>query len=335
MKPKFIIGIAIGIILLFLCTGLRQEKKYISSQVNHALLQSIDIDYQERHYKELKYSAGRPLGHKMKSVRIQGKDSIETIIFNDSLEEHVVKQLTNQYILSKINPIKPSNFNNIFKKELKELGITGKTGIIYFQENEAISSETDFSSIKDTVQTERVILDIKGTISILGWVSYDLSTYLKQATPMMYIAFFLILVLIIYFVFTIFHLSRNKFISHVSSISTIKKEKNENGIICPLHIDSEKMQVFIGNHILKTTPTTYTIFCLLAENPNTFVSRQNITDALWENTDAEDYSIKNRVDQNIHNLRSELKAFPEYQIISGRNKGFKLVTPEASEIPGT
>ena len=69
---------------------------------------------------------------------------------------------------------------------------------------------------------------------------------------------------------------------------------------------------------------TFAVFQLLTEAPDTFVTRQQIENTLWEKSEGME-GLDNRINQTISTLRNDLKAFPEYQIINERGKGYKLI----------
>ena len=103
-----------------------------------------------------------------------------------------------------------------------------------------------------------------------------------------------------------------------------------------ISIDSNKQLAYIDGKLLATTSMTFNIFQLLAENMETFVTRQQLERVLWENSEKEDAPvIGNRLHQNVSKLRKALKDFPQYEIIGGKGKGYKLTqTTTEDEMPG-
>lgn len=70
---------------------------------------------------------------------------------------------------------------------------------------------------------------------------------------------------------------------------------------------------------------TFSIFLLLSENIEKPITRQLIEQELWENADKETEAVVgNRLHQNISKLRKALKDFPQYEIVGGKGKGYKL-----------
>jgi DNA-binding winged helix-turn-helix (wHTH) protein len=99
-----------------------------------------------------------------------------------------------------------------------------------------------------------------------------------------------------------------------------------------IRIDKNHKQAYIDGRLLQTTPMTFSIFQLLAENMEVPITRQQLEQELWENPEKEtDSAIGNRLHQNISKLRKALKDFPQYGIEGGKGKGYKLtLTPTAN-----
>ena len=92
-----------------------------------------------------------------------------------------------------------------------------------------------------------------------------------------------------------------------------------------IRIDKKNRTAYIDGKILPTTPMTFSIFLLLSENIEKPITRQLIEQELWENADKETEAVVgNRLHQNISKLRKALKDFPQYEIVGGKGKGYKL-----------
>ena len=124
--------IALGwIVFILLCyVAFKDEKTNVLITMKDSLREAINIDYQERLNKILIHY--RPLGRKVKGVQIEYGDSLEIIYFEDSTHESLATQLANQYVMTRIIPVNPDNFNKIFQEEWEKNGVSAaKTGIIY------------------------------------------------------------------------------------------------------------------------------------------------------------------------------------------------------------
>ena len=297
----------------------------IKPLINQTLQKSIITDYEKRtEYKRKSFSGSQPR-KKYKQANIQTENGIESVEFKDSLEIHDAIRMTEQYALLKSNPLKPHDFNLIFQEELKKGDIEGKTGVIYYYDNEARSSEEDFWKFKDAILSEKVFIDAKETAAVQAWVSCTLITYLKHIPPFAYISFFISILIGIYLLY--FLLLKKKTEKDEDNFQT--KER--------ISIDIEKKEICLDGKILLTTSMPFTVFQLLAEKPDTFVSRTTIEQTLWKNSEKEDASaVGNRINQVISTLRNDLKEFPQFQIIYERGKGYKLtITPEEHKTPET
>ena len=293
--------------------------------INIALRQSIVSDFEKRTSYERKSFSGNTKGKKYKRANIQTENGIESVEFKDSLEIHDAIRMTEQYALLKSNPIRPNDFNLIFQDELKKGNLKGKTGVIYYYDNEARSSEEDFWKFKDAILSEKVFIDAKETAAVQVWVSCTLITYLKHIPPFAYISFFISILIGIYLLYFL--------------LLKKKREKDEDNFQTKerISIDIENKEICLDGKILRTTSMPFTVFQLLAEKPDTFVSRTTIEQTLWKNSEKEDANaVGNRINQVISTLRNDLKEFPQFHVIYERGRGYKLsITPEESETPET
>jgi DNA-binding winged helix-turn-helix (wHTH) protein len=340
-----LITIGIVIILFIKKTG----KENIRPIVEETLSQAIDIDYYRRANKTYQHSKGKGLGRKMKGLKIDMGNGPETIEFEDSIEEERGIQLVNQYMFTKINPLQPHDFNEVFQQELKKRGVNGKTGVIYYHEDIAHSSEENLEIIASAIQSNKTFIDIKETAAVKAWVDCDVFTCLRHGSPVALGALTLNAVLLILSVV---------FMARRSSRSPYQVMEQPIHIIIPangnstdesashhaeesplltftekgIRIDKNHKQAYIDGRLLQTTPMTFSIFQLLAENMEVPITRQQLEQELWENPEKEtDSAIGNRLHQNISKLRKALKDFPQYGIEGGKGKGYKLtLTPTAN-----
>ena len=136
--------IALGwIVFILLCyVAFKDEKTNVLITMKDSLREAINIDYQERLNKILIHY--RPLGRKVKGVQIEYGDSLEIIYFEDSTHESLATQLANQYVMTRIIPVNPDNFNKIFQEEWEKNGVSAaKTGIIYRYNKKKVFSDND------------------------------------------------------------------------------------------------------------------------------------------------------------------------------------------------
>ena len=133
-----------------------------------SLREAINIDYQERLNKILIHY--RPLGRKVKGVQIEYGDSLEIIYFEDSTHESLATQLANQYVMTRIIPVNPDNFNKIFQEEWEKNGVSAaKTGIIYRYNKKKVFSDNDSISFQKALVTPVQAIDAKRTAGVQAW----------------------------------------------------------------------------------------------------------------------------------------------------------------------
>lgn len=317
-------------------------KENIRPIVENALSQTIDTDYYRRIYQDFRYEKGKGVGRKIKGVQIQTGEGLENILFEDSIEEERGLQLVNQYMFTKINPLKPHDFNLIFQEELAQRGVTGKTGAIYYYENIAHSSEENLEIISSAIQSDKTFIDAKKTAAVKVWVECNLFTTLRHSSPLPIGLLALNAVILIIYIALITrkrHRQKTQEFHRTPYITITANEKQTTdpevlpSIEIPIlsvaekgiRIDKKNRTAYIDGKILPTTPMTFSIFLLLSENIEKPITRQQIEQELWENADKETEAVVgNRLHQNISKLRKALKDFPQYEIVGGKGKGYKL-----------
>lgn len=163
----------------FLVINFQQGKYNIQSKMTQAIQESINKDYYKRLFQDNVHTP-KSLGRKLKGIKITIGGNVEQIFFKDSINEQIAHQLAEQYMLAQFTPVIPNDFNAIFKEELKQKGITDKTGIIYRHNNIPQYSDNDSISPSSALRTHIKMLDLKNTISVQGWVDYSWKTLLKH-----------------------------------------------------------------------------------------------------------------------------------------------------------
>ena len=353
IKDCIILGALLIVGTIICLFAQKTGKENIRPIVEETLFQTIDIDYYRRVHNTYQQKSGKGLGRKMKSIKLQTGDGPETIEFKDSIEEERGIQLVNQYMFTKFNPLQPHDFNEVFQQELIKRGVNGKTGVIYYHEDIAHSSEENLEIIASAIQSSKTFIDAKKTAAVKAWVDCDLLTCLRHGSLGALGALVLnVVLLILYIVFMARRSSRSPYqvmeqpvhiIIPANGNSTDESASRENDSpLLPftekgIRIDKNLKQAYIDGRLLQTTPMTFSIFQLLAENMEVPITRQQLEQELWENPEKEtDSAIGNRLHQNISKLRKALKDFPQYGIEGGKGKGYKLtLTPTASETEET
>ena len=190
--------IALGwIVFILLCyVAFKDEKTNVLITMKDSLREAINIDYQERLNKILIHY--RPLGRKVKGVQIEYGDSLEIIYFEDSTHESLATQLANQYVMTRIIPVNPDNFNKIFQEEWEKNGVSAaKTGIIYRYNKKKVFSDNDSISFQKALVTPVQAIDAKRTAGVQAWAMIHWTEIVKHTTPKVLwsiIAYFIVLI---------------------------------------------------------------------------------------------------------------------------------------------
>ena len=297
IRLKDIIILSILLIASIACTFFAHQKgrENIYPLVEKALSQTIDTDYYRRMRKDFSHKSGKGLGRKLKGIKIQTENGIENIEFKDSIEEERAYQLVNQYMGTIFNPLQPHDFNEIFQQELSSRNVDGKTGIIYYHGDVAHSSEQDLTIIPSAIQSEKVFIDIKETAAVKAWVNCSFFTCLRHSSLIALAVIALaILMFFLYLVLTIKktcqQMRQSPTIPYIITIENKAHEPEQEAAVPEkgISIDSNKQLAYIDGKLLATTSMTFNIFQLLAENMETFVTRQQLEKVLWENSEKEE-----------------------------------------------
>ncbi|WP_455673167.1 winged helix-turn-helix domain-containing protein [Phocaeicola sp.] len=299
------------IVFILLCYfSFKEEKENILATMKENLHETVSIDYQERLNKVL--VGYRPLGRKLKGVQIECESGIETIFFKDSTYESLATRLANQYVMAKVIPVNPDEFNEIFKKEWeKNGGSATKTGIIYCHNKKKIFSGNDSISFQSALVTPIQTIDAKKTIGVQAWAIIHWIEIVKHTTQKVLwsiIAYFIVLLWI--------------------SLSFLVKQQKKDVPTSQDYIQLGKMilklestKLYIDNQSCPIAPIDFNLLVLFVNAPDYFLTKEDIKNAFWPTDDKPD----NKIHNHISTLKSSLKGFPEYQIMTEQKKGYRLV----------
>lgn len=315
--------IALGwIVFILLCyVAFKDEKTNVLITMKDSLREAINIDYQERLNKILIHY--RPLGRKVKGVQIEYGDSLEIIYFEDSTHESLATQLANLYVMTRIIPVNPDNFNKIFQEEWEKNGVSAaKTGIIYRYNKKKVFSDNDSISFQKALVTPVQAIDAKRTAGVQAWAMIHWTEIVKHTTPKVLwsiIAYFIVLIWV--------------------SLSFLKKPQeketpaNPDCIPCeeipdnPDYIQLGKMtlkleskKLYIGDRLCHIAPADFNLLELFIKTPKHLLTKEDIKNAFWP----KDNNPENKIYSHISTLKSSLKDFPEYQIVTEKG-GYRLV----------
>ena len=303
--------IALGwIVFILLCyVAFKDEKANALITMKDSLREAINIDYQERLNKIL--VSYRPLGRKVKGVQIEYGDSLEIIYFEDSTHESLATQLANQYVMTRIIPVNPDNFNKIFQEEWEKNGVSAaKTGIIYRYNKKKVFSDNDSISFQKALVTPVQAIDAKRTAGVQAWAMIHWTEIVKHTTPKVLwsiIAYFIVLIWV--------------------SLSFLKKPQEKETPANPDYIQLGKMtlkleskKLYIGDRLCHIAPADFNLLKLFIKAPKHLLTKEDIKNAFWP----KDNNPENKIYSHISTLKSSLKDFPEYQIVTEKG-GYRLV----------
>lgn len=301
------------IVLILLChLSFKEGKESIVASMKDILHETVNIDYQERLNKVLIHH--RPLGRKVKGIQIEYEGSMESISFEDSTNESLATQLANQYVMAKVIPVNPDAFNELFKKEWERNGVPAtKTGIIYCHNKKKVFSGNDSVSFQSALLTPIQTIDAKRTTNVQAWAMIHWTEIVRHTTPKILwsiIAYFIVLLWV--------------------SLSSLKKPQEKEipaSRDCiqfgKMTLKPESKKLYINDQPCPIAPADFNLLVLFLNAPEYLLTKEDIKNALWPKEDKPD----NKIYTHIATLKSSLKDFPEYQIMTEYKKGYRLVIP--------
>lgn len=305
------------IVFILLCyTTFKDEKANVLKKMKDSLQETTNIDYQERLNKIL--ISYRPLGRKIKGIQIKCADSIETIYFEDSTHESLAIQLANQYVMAQTNSVKPDHFNKIFRKEWEKNGIfAAKTGIIYCHNKKKVFSDNDSISFQSALVTPVQMIDARQTASVQAWAMIHWTEIVKHTVPKVLwsiIAYFIVLL----------------WVSLSFLKKPLKKDIPESHLpkqFGKMTLKLESKKLYINDQPCPIAPTDFKLLALFINAPEHFLTKEDIKNVLWPKEDKPD----NKIHCHISTLKSSIKNFPKYQIITEPGKGYRLILSQTNE----
>lgn len=316
MRNKLFILLLILISTSCFITLLRatfQQGEYnIQQHMKYALQETITKDYYKRFFQK-SIHIPEPLRRKVKGIKAATEKGNENIIFKDSIDELIAMQLVNQYMLEKITPIVPNDFNMIYKEELAKQGLTDKTGIIYRHNGIPQYSDNDSISPHSALCTHIKMLDIKNTVSVQGWIDYSWKTLLKHTNTKN-----LWIILVCYIASLTVILYKKKETKRLKN-PTIEKDLGycEAGKI---KLDLNRKLLYIDGTECSINNMDFDLLRMFLEVPDHYLSRENIKKAFWPKEDNSD----DKINSHISSLRRILKKIEGYELVTIKGKGYSL-----------
>ena len=296
-------------ILLYYVT-FKDEKANVLITMEDSLREATNIDYQERLNKIL--VSYRPLGRKIKGVQIKCEDSIENISFEDSIHESLAIQLANQYVMTRVIPINPDNFNKTFQKVWEKNGVSAiKTGIIYSHNKKKAFSDNDSISFRSALVTPVQTIDTKRSVGVQAWAMIHWIEIIKHTTPNVLWSIIAYFIALVWISLSFLKKPLEKDISASQNCTQFEK--------MVLKLESQKL--YINNQPCPIAPADFNLLLLFIHAPEHFLTKGDIKNAFWPKEDNPD----NKIHNHISTLKSSIKNFPDYQIITEPKKGYRLV----------
>ena len=321
-KFLFVVCILIGIV--FLCFLFKSGENKIQAFAEQALRETIACDYHQRYAAEVCFRI-LPTGKKINEPTLMTELGEETIVFKDSMEEHLAHQLATQYILAQCRPINPDQFNALFKDKMKEKADVRQTGIVYRYEDGRQYSGNDSVSCKGAICSEVHALDIKNTACIQAWVECPPAVIWRHADGKVWA------IAALYAVFAslaLWRIRRKKEVPLVEEpvLPAPPVEEVFDPVREAIHLDAVSQCMQVGGKSVKLRNTGFQIMDMLMESPEHRVSRGEISRALWPDEIGRTNSavLNNRIDGHIHYLRKVLKEFPQCTLVGDEPDFFRL-----------
>ena len=308
---------AIAATLSTLYIAFSNSTKRIESEITYAFKEAVSKDYHNRltyaryfqpkspNWDIRKYVLSPTLDRKIKDYTVRTKAGKTIYSFKDSLDEETARTLLNQYILSQLKPLKTDELNAAFQSALADHGITGKSGVVCYDRQMPQYSGNDSLIPSSACFTPRYTLDITQKLRVQAWADYDSKTLLKHTDNTLFWIvgqFALIIILLLCY----------------------RKEKRPDGNISHhMQIDLEKQELFIDGTQCNIRRLDLYLLNILFEKAGTCIDRDEIKQAFWPTDD----NANEKIDAHIKAIRSVLKDFPAYRLVTVRGKGYYLSVP--------
>lgn len=319
IKTLFVlIPIYLSIFIVILFLGSKQADK----KIENILEETINEDYEARIYEMGRTQlAGEKPDRKIKEYTIFNQESIQNVVFPESISVRKADQLINQYMMAIYHPLNPDKMNKIFKSKLDNANIHAQTGIMYQHDaGQVIYSNSDSTTLSHaSYQTTKHIIDYPQTSSIQGWADYGIKTWLAYTN------------------WTALSIITSAFIILYLLICKKKAQKVEPEIkieqLPPYKSNPTGISIDFINHSFTIQGKKHMIPKKTLEVLNLFLQTSNcqltcaeIHQTIWKNTT--DEAGRSNVYTHINNLRRALESFEGYKIITIKNEGYQLIYPQ-------
>lgn len=302
--------IAIGIILMD--TDYHYAKTNLNKALLHALQECVDKDLAERMLPISASSSGFKANRKVKTAEITTYNEAtqqaetDTIVFRDSIDQNIYENLTKQYVLAKLNPIRPDTLLKLFKQELKERhGVDMAAGITYWDGKQAHYSGNDSATYAQPSYCVRIdSLDIYYQLWVEARTNCGIGTIMRFGSPMGYIALIALAAGLLTAGLTLF-LQRNK-----------KKGKN---LKEEIKTDLAAGTVTIAENSYSLPPLEIRLLDLFLNHPYRVLNKEEIKRQIWESESVTD----NTLYVHITKIKNLLQPH-SYTITNIRNCGYRL-----------
>lgn len=322
-KKTFIIIVASNIILILatLFISLHNGTKLVRHNIDNAFKEAIHKNYNNRllymsyarpeslRYDVMRYTITPAEKGKVKSYVFKSKKGKTIITLKDSLDKETGKRLVNEYIFSKVYPIKLDELDSLFQEALGKHGINGKTGIVYYSEKAPSYSYNDSIVPASAYCTPRYTLDITENIKVQAWIDYKFITTIKHIDPA------------VWWFIGLFMLSSALFIYYYKKRETALNKEGLSPSPKGIEIDLEKQELRINGISCNIQKLDLMLLDLFFQHAGKCVDREDIKQSFWPTDD----NANEKIDAHMKAIRKILKDFPEYQLITVRGKGYYLV----------
>ncbi|MBM6806276.1 winged helix-turn-helix domain-containing protein [Bacteroides caecicola] len=290
-----------------------KAKERLEESVYNGLKEALDEDLNQRRSKILQIiGAESSPNRKVKQVtttayneetkRIEEK----TYTFKDSIDLQTADKLGEQLFLSKKYPIQPDLLLGLLNSKLN---VNIPIGILYWDGKQPHYSHNDsIGYMQADYRAEIDSIDLSYQLKVKAWANYGIGTFLSSWKPEEY-------TIVVILIITLLFISAKEMLV----IWNNRKQEKRQDIKNFIKINHQTGCTIIDKTSYNLPPLDLQLLNLFLENPNRFLTKEEIKKELWDKHSISDNTLYVHI-ATVKNILS----FHNYTIENSRNQGYQL-----------
>lgn len=314
-KAPYILFIGITLIvisIILIGTNYHYAKTKLNETLFYTLQKCVDKDLTGRMLPIPASSSGFTANRKVKTAEITTyneatqQTKTDTIVFRDSIDQNIYKNLTKQYVLAQLNPIRPDTLLKLFKQELKERhGVDMAAGITYWDGKQAHYSGNDSATYAQPSYCVRIdSLDVYYQLWVEARANCGIGTVMRFGSPMGYTTFIALAA---------------GLLTTGLALFLQRKKKKEKSLKEEIKTNLAAGTVTIAKNSYSLPPLEIRLLDLFLNHPYRILNKEEIKRQIWESESVTD----NTLYVHITKIKNMLQPH-SYTITNIRNCGYRF-----------